>query len=162
MATTFLEMNAPAWLIPKLSADSEFVIKDAVVKQWQFNKFFYHWVGQDWEWTNRTRWSDAQWRDYAESDNLRTFIGLKQDAPVGYYELQWQDGANVELVYFGLTPKFIGKGYGGPLLSSAISAAWEWGARRVWVHTCDLDHPAALANYLARGFKIYQVIPENI
>ena len=162
MVTTFLEMNAPAGLIPKHSADPEFAIKEAVIKQWQFNKFFYHWVGQDWEWKNRTCWSDAQWQDYAENDNLRTFIDLKQGSPVGYYELQWQDGANVEIVYFGLTPKFIGKGYGGPLLSSAITVAWEWGARRVWVHTCDLDHPAALANYLARGFKIYQVIPENI
>jgi len=162
MATTFLEMNAPGELIPKHSADPEFVIKEAVVKQWQFNKFLYHWVGHDWEWINRAHWSDAQWWDYAENDNLRTFIGYKQGSPVGYYELQWQDGANVELVYFGLTPKFIGKGYGGPLLSSAITVAWEWGARRVWVHTCDLDHPAALANYLARGFKIYKVIPDNI
>ena len=162
MATTFLEMNAPAGLIPKPCTDPEFAVKEAVVKQWQFNKFLYQWVGQNWEWRNRLGWSDTQWRDYVENENLRTFIGFKQGSPVGYYELQWQDGADIEIVYFGLTPKFISKGYGGPLLSSAISTAWEWGARRVWLHTCELDHPTALANYLARGFKIYKVIAENI
>lgn len=31
------------------------------------------------------------------------------------------------------------------------------GAKRVWVHTCSLDGPNALANYQARGFQLYQV-----
>jgi GNAT superfamily N-acetyltransferase len=53
-------------------------------------------------------------------------------------------------------PSFIGKGLGGPLLSTAISRAWEMGAKRVWVHTCTLDHPRALGNYQARGFAVYR------
>jgi GNAT superfamily N-acetyltransferase len=48
-------------------------------------------------------------------------------------------------------------GLGGPLLSAAVTRAWEMGARRVWVHTCDLDHPRALANYQARGFRVFHV-----
>jgi GNAT superfamily N-acetyltransferase len=63
----------------------------------------------------------------------------------------------VEIVYFGLLPSFIGQKLGGPLLTSAIQRGWQTGASRVWVHTCDLDHPHALANYQARGMRVYQV-----
>ena len=75
----------------------------------------------------------------------------------GYYELHRPDGENAEIRYFGLAPQFLDKGFGGPLLSQAIRSAWEWpGTRRVWVHTCSLDHPAALANYQARGLQLYK------
>lgn len=57
---------------------------------------------------------------------------------------------------------FIGKGYGGHLLSDCIEQAWLWGAKRVWVHTCDLDHSSALKNYQARGLRLYKTIPENV
>lgn len=67
-------------------------------------------------------------------------------------------GENVEIAYFGLLPQFIGKGFGGHLLTRAVEQAWAMGARRVWVHTCTLDGPAALANYQARGFRIYKEV----
>ena len=41
------------------------------------------------------------------------------------------------------------------LLEDAIANAWRLGGRRVWLHTCSLDHPQALNNYLARGFKVF-------
>ncbi len=64
----------------------------------------------------------------------------------------------MEIVYFGLLPQFVGQGLGGHLLTEAVERAWQMDARRVWVHTCNLDHPAALKNYQARGFKLYQTI----
>jgi GNAT superfamily N-acetyltransferase len=66
----------------------------------------------------------------------------------------------VEIAYFGLLLKFIGRGLGGALLTSAIENAWAWSPTpsRVWVHTCNRDHPSALANYQARGFKIYKTV----
>ena len=63
--------------------------------------------------------------------------------------------AEVELAYFGLLPSFIGRGVGGALLTEAIRRAWALGPQRVWLHTCTLDHPAALPNYQKRGFRIY-------
>jgi GNAT superfamily N-acetyltransferase len=63
----------------------------------------------------------------------------------------------VQLAYFGLLPEFLGRRLGGWFLSESIARAWEWNARRVWVHTCSLDHPAALANYEARGMTVYQI-----
>ncbi len=71
--------------------------------------------------------------------------------------------SEVEIAYFGLLPEFIGRGLGGDLLTSAIENAWAWSPApfRVWVHTCNRDHPGALANYQARGFKIYKTVTSD-
>ena len=74
----------------------------------------------------------------------------------GYFELARQDDGAVEIVYFGLTPEFIGLGLGGPLLAAAVREAWGMGAKRVWLHTCTLDSERALPNYIARGFEPYK------
>ena len=126
--------------------------------QFQFNRFLYQLVGKDWAWTDRLSWSDEQWKAYAESDNLRTWVAYYKGSPAGYYELEQQKGGDVEIAYFGLAPKFIGQGFGGYLLSRAIKSAWKMkGTKRVWVHTCTLDHPSALHNYQARGLEVYRV-----
>ena len=62
----------------------------------------------------------------------------------------------MEIVYFGLLPQFVGAGLGSHLLTCTVERAWGMGARRVWVHTCTLDHPQALANYYARGFRLFK------
>jgi GNAT superfamily N-acetyltransferase len=58
----------------------------------------------------------------------------------------------VEIAYFGLLPDFIGRGWGKYLLTRAAGAAWSLNPTRIWLHTCTLDHPAALPNYIKRGF----------
>jgi GNAT superfamily N-acetyltransferase len=83
--------------------------------------------------------------------------GYGSGTPAGYFELERQAKGTVEIAYFGLLPGFIGKGLGAYLLTFATRSAWDMGAARVWVHTCDLDHPRALANYQARGFRIFHV-----
>jgi GNAT superfamily N-acetyltransferase len=83
--------------------------------------------------------------------------GYGSGTPAGYFELERQAKGNVEIAYFGLLPGFIGKGLGAYLLTFATRRAWDMGAARVWVHTCDLDHPRTLANYQARGFRIFHV-----
>jgi GNAT superfamily N-acetyltransferase len=75
----------------------------------------------------------------------------------GYFELKkWEDGST-EIAYFGLLQKFIGRGLGKYLLTSAVERAWADGATRVWLHTCTDDDTAALPNYLKRGFKPYKI-----
>ena len=89
---------------------------------------------------------------------LQTWIGYVRETPAGYFELDEQrenGNKQVELAYFGLLPSFVGRGVGGALLTEAIRRAWALGPQRVWVHTCTLDHPAALPNYQKRGFRIY-------
>ena len=77
-------------------------------------------------------------------------------APGGYFELSKQCDDSVEITYFGLMREYLGRGLGKALLSAAADRAWSLGASRVWLHTCTLDNPAALPNYLARGFEKYR------
>ena len=75
--------------------------------------------------------------------------------PAGYFELR-RNGTDIEIAYFGLLPAFTGRGLGAHLLTEAVEQAWAAGATRVWLHTSTLDHPAALPNYLKRGFTIFK------
>ncbi len=141
----------------KKAQPPELTVTEAQIKQARVNRFLYQFVGEHWQWCEKLSWSDKQWRDYAESENLRTWIGYSCGSIAGYYELQSQPDSTIELMYFGLGPASIGKGFGGALLSHAIDSAWSWGnPDRVWVHTCTLDHKHALTNYQARGFKIFK------
>jgi GNAT superfamily N-acetyltransferase len=157
IATTYLQMLSKDEHRPKYSADPRFQALEVSVKQWQYNRFLYSLVGAEWEWLDKLGWSDAQWAEYAQSATLRTFVGYYDGSLAGYFELLQNAADEVELAYFGLAPQFIGRGLGGPLLTAAIEEAWNMQPRRVWVHTCTLDHPNALKNYQARGFSIYKV-----
>jgi len=156
-----LEMLSPGQLRPKPEVPG-LEVKEAELKQFRFNRYLYQLVGEQWQWTDMLSWSDAQWQEHAESDTLRTWVAYYRGSIAGYYELQRQTHNTVELLYFGLAPGFIGQGFGGYLLSHAISSAWAWGdVDRVWVHTCSLDHPSALRNYQARGFELFQTETQN-
>lgn len=151
-----LEMRSRDQLIPGKPAEG-LDIREAQLKQWPLNRFLYQYVGGPWDWKDKLTWTDQQWQAYAEVDNLRTWVAYQQGSPAGYFELERQPGNEVEIKYFGLAEAFIGKGFGGCLLSRAIEEAWHWGnVTRVWVHTCSLDHPGALSNYQARGFQLYK------
>lgn len=121
----------------------------------ELNHFFFTQVGRPWRWYSRLPWTYAQWQTYLNDPAVQTWVGYVQGTPVGYCELQRQAEA-VELKFFGLLPAFTGQGLGGALLVRSIEQAWAMGAERVWVHTCSLDHPAALTNYQARGFRVFK------
>jgi GNAT superfamily N-acetyltransferase len=149
-------------LRPKRHADERFWIREATVPQWPFNRFLYLTVGAEWAWNDRRGWTDQQWQDYVGSDRLRTFIGCYDGSPAGYFELYCDDDHGIEIAYFGLLPAFIGRGFGGALLTTAIEEAWRMNPTRVWVHSCTLDHPAAIPNYMARGMKVYKVETHDV
>ena len=71
-----------------------------------------------------------------------------------------QELKETEISYFGLLEDYIGKGIGGYALSEAIKRSFEKKINRVWLHTCTLDHPNALKNYIARGMRVFK--KENI
>jgi GNAT superfamily N-acetyltransferase len=157
LTTYYLEMTSPSSLKESTAANGLKIV-ECEIKQFQFNRFLYQLVGGAWQWTDKNAWTNAQWQAFAENENLRTWVGYVKGSPAGYFELQRQGGGDVEIAYFGLAPRFIGRGLGGCLLARAIKSAWVWqGTRRVWVHTCSLDHPRALPNYLARGLVVYNV-----
>jgi len=123
----------------------------------QLNKFFYKNVGKDHKWIDRLVWSDNQWIDYVSNKNLRTFIFKKKDDLVGFFELIFNpEKREIEIAYFGLLEEYRNKKLGSYLLSQAIKKSFENNIKRVWLHTCSLDHKNALNNYIARGMKIFK------
>lgn len=156
VTTFYLQMFDPGRLRGKPQPHARFEVRESEIAQPAVNRFLYRYVGAAWQWTDRDQWSDDAWRANIETDRLRTWIAYDRGTPAGYFELQKQAGDEVEILYFGLAEAFIGKGYGGYLLTRAIEEAWAWGAKRVWVHTCTQDHPSALANYKGRGFEVYE------
>ena len=164
----YLEMHSPDSHKAK-SITPDLQITEACVKQYQVNKMLYELVGEDWCWNEKSDWTVSDWQQYCETDNLRTWMAYSQGSIAGYFELQKKhdaprideevnegiDDEVNEIAYFGLTPKFIGRGFGGVMLSEAITQAWRWGnPDRVIVNTCTLDHPSALSNYRSRGFEV--------
>ena len=152
----YLEMKQKKELKAKLPIQ-DLNITETVIKEYRFNRFLYCLVGEAWQWLDKINDPDEVWQAYSERENLRTWVAYYQGAIAGYFELEIGEDNQVEIKYFGLAAKFIGKGFGGALLSYAIEQAWtSCKAKRVWVHTCSLDHPSALANYQARGFSLYK------
>ncbi len=154
--TNYLQMTSLTELNAKTDARG-MGLMECEIPQYKFNRYLYQTVGESWDWIDRLVWTDEQWQCYTQDEHLRTWVAYVKGTPAGYFELQKQGDGDVEIAYFGLVPQFIGKGYGGYLLSQAIRNAWNWpGTTRVWVHTCSLDHPSALCNYKARGMTIYR------
>ena len=126
-------------------------------KDFQLNKFFYKKIGKNHQWVDRLIWTDLKWIDYVSNENLFTYVLTDQDEIAGYFELLLnQHNKEAEIIYFGILEEYFGKKLGGYLLSEAIKQSFKMKSRRIWVHTCSLDHKNALENYLSRGMKIFK------
>ena len=102
-------------------------------------------------------WSEKQWVDYLNNQYVKTYILKENDNLIGYFEqIFYEAEKDSEIAYFGVLEEYIGQRYGGYLLSEAIKISFEKGSKRVWVHTCSLDHKHALQNYKARGMKVFK------
>ena len=145
---TYLEITDPAAIRPARPIAAEIHRVDP--PDGAVNRAFYEAVGRDYAWNDHRGRDDAWWQAHAEV--VETWV-LMGDA--GYYELE-PDGDDVQVAYFGLVPAFHGRGLGGLLLEHALRRGFELGTR-VWLHTCTLDGPHALANYLARGLVPFRV-----
>lgn len=117
-----------------------------------YYRFLYNAVGNDYHWLSRRKLSD---------DELAAIIGDPQNelhvlhvdgSPAGFAELDRRRPEEIELVQFGLMPGFTGQGLGRWFLQWTIDKAWSYQPRRFWLHTCTLDHPAAVPLYKKAGF----------
>src|SRR5437762_1671777 len=155
VTTWYLEMLSPQQLRPAKLPVAEARVERADIPSPELSRFLYTAVGGQWYWWARLEWNYWRWLEYLDRPAVETLVLYVSGTPAGYDELEVQPDDNVEVAYFGLLPHFIGEGLGRYLLTAGVVSAWDQGARRVWVHTCSLDGPHALANYLARGFSQY-------
>ncbi|MFC6977742.1 GNAT family N-acetyltransferase [Microbulbifer taiwanensis] len=122
----YLQMTSPEQIRGKPRPEG-LEVMEAEVKEFRFNRYLYQLVGEAWQWADRLKLPDADWQRYAEREQLRTWVAYHRGSIAGYYELEQQAGGDVQIAYFGLAPKFIGRGYGGYLLTHALESAWSWG-----------------------------------
>jgi ribosomal protein S18 acetylase RimI-like enzyme len=133
----------------------EIVLLDPV--NFQLNKFFYKNIGKKHRWVDRLIWSEQQWIDYVSNSKLKTFVLRKKNDLVGFFELIFHlENKEVEIAYFGILEEYQNKKLGSFLLSEAIKKSFNENIKRIWLHTCSLDHKNALKNYLARGLKVFK------
>ena len=150
----YLEINSINELKAKRTLSDDFTLSEAEKSKFDLNKFFYKQIGKKHQWIDRLIWQDKNWIEYVSNKNLKTFILQKNNDFVGYFELLFNKN-ECEIAYFGILEEFIGKGYGGFLLSEAIRIGFK-NANRIWVHTCSLDHPNAIENYKSRGMRVFK------
>ena len=121
-----------------------------------YYRFFYDAVGDQWHWSSRKQLADAEIAAILNDPKVEMHVLYCDGVPAGFAELDRRTEGEIELVQFGLLPDFIGKGLGKYFLQWTIDQAWGCKPRRFWLHTCTLDHPAALPNYLKAGFVVYR------
>jgi GNAT superfamily N-acetyltransferase len=150
---TYLEMrNEPANLEIRQPLNTEFIrVIDPPV---HFYRYLYNTVGEQWLWYERRKITDEELVELIYRDNIAIYVLYVKGIPAGYSELDFQKN-DTNLVYFGLMPEFIGKGYGKYFLNQTIKEAWSKKNNRLWVHTCTLDAPNAMEFYQMAGFNIY-------
>lgn len=153
---TYLELPALADLKPAKIEDSLLRLARVPVPSVPLAQRLYREVGDAYHWHDRWRWSEEQWRDWVTRPGFGTWILTWDGELAGFFDLHWEENGGCEVELFGLVKAFHGKGLGKHLLSAAVEIAFTIGAERVWLHTCTLDDPAALPNYLARGFKPFK------
>ena len=159
----YLEIKSLTELKDKKKPSDNYIVEKVFPDDFQLNKFFYKQIGRNHHWNNRLVWDDKKWIDYVSNPNIFTFILKDNEDIAGFFELIYhKDKSEVEIAYFGLLTDYMDKKLGGYMLTEAIKISFSFKVKRVWVHTCSLDHKNALKNYLSRGMKIYSTEKINV
>ena len=153
----YLEINSLKDLKKVKEISENYSVELLSPTNFQLNKFFYKNVGKKHKWVDRLIWTEAQWIDYVSSKKVKTYIFKNKNDLAGFFELISNiKKQEVEIAYFGLLEEFQNKKLGSYLLTKAIKISFTDNVKRVWLHTCSLDHKNALNNYIARGMKIFK------
>ena len=151
----YLEMLAPSQRSVQAPRDGLTVLHDQAPTVPHY-RFLYDAVGKDYQWLGRRKLSDAELAAVIHDPRNELHVLHVDGSPAGFAELDRRQLDEIELVQFGLMPEFIGQGLGKWFLQWTIDKAWSYQPRRFWLHTCTLDHSAALSTYKKAGFVQFQ------
>ena len=150
---TYLEMLTP----PDHSVPpSPLSLKRVEVPEPEHYRGLFRRVGAPWLWFSRLTLDDAHLAEIIQHPKVELYSVLNDSNQVGMLELDFREPHECELSFIGLVPELAGQGHGRWLLAEALRLAWREGVDRVHVHTCSLDHPAALAAYRRAGFTPFK------
>ena len=153
----YLEIKSLNELVESEKPSNDLILELINPPNFQLNKFLYKEVGKKHHWVDRLVWNDKQWIEYTSNENAKTYVLKENRDLVGYFELIFHKEKNeIEIAYLGLLEEYHNKKLGSYLLCNAIKKSFSEKPKRVWVHTCSLDHKNALSNYISRGMKIFK------
>ena len=164
VTVTYLEMTSPDRRSPVPGMVEPTAILRAERPTISFYRYLYDTVGADWNWFMRRRLCDEELAAIIHDERVEVFVLYVRGVPAGYVELDRRVEGEVEIAYFGLIPEYVGRGFGKYLLAWGLARAWSYRPRRVWLHTCSLDHPRALGVYQRAGLEVYhrEVVQEPV
>ncbi len=147
---TYLEMRAPPEH-PALS--SPLSLSRVEVPQPEHYRALFRLIGAPWLWFSRLTLDEPHLAEIIQHPKVELYsVRGEAGEEVGMVELDFREPHECELAFIGLVPALSGQGHGRWLLAEAVRLAWREGVDRVHVHTCSLDHPAALSAYRRAGF----------
>ena len=150
---TFLEMHEPPSGAMPPSPLSLRQIEDPELDAY---RELFRLIGSRWLWFSRLIMSDQELAAIIRDPKVELYVVEQDGRDVGMLELDFRETGQCELAFVGLAPELSGQGHGRWLLAQALRLAWRDGIKRVHVHTCSLDHPAALSAYRRAGFTPYR------
>ena len=159
---TCVEMTSPDQLVPARSPPVPLHLQRVDGAAAPVLRSTYARIGAPHGWIGRSSWSDADWEHELARPGVRAWLAHVDGEIAGLVELEAEPDGDVGIVVFGLVPEFVGRGFGGALLTLATRLAWALtsptgvSATRVWVQTSSHDHPHALPNYERRGFRAFR------
>jgi len=150
----FLEMRSPPRLPLRPPPEEDVLVRHVAAPTERFYRYLYDGVGEPWSWTRRRSLSGEQLLRLVHDPRIEIQVLYAQGVPAGFAELDLRRPPEIELVYFGLLPEFIGRGLGAFFLEQCLHQIWRHRPQRVWLHTRALDHPRARGNYERAGFVL--------
>ena len=151
---TYLEMREPPHL-PSIQRPEGWTLQRIDHDRPRYRSLFRA-VGEPWLWFSRAVLPDDKLAAILDDPKVEAFALHDGIGDVGLLELDFRADGEVELAFLGLVPGFIGQGAGRFLMNEAIRRAFARPTQRLFVHTCTLDSPSALAFYLRSGFMPYR------
>lgn len=152
---TYLEMTAPPVANP-LPDRSDLNLEKVDKPKLDWYRSLYRAIGENWLWFTRLRMADDDLRDILESKNTEVYALRSKGQVVGLFEMDLSAFPDIEIAFFGTIPDQYGTGAGRWMMTKGLLLAWAKSPKRVWLHTCNLDHPAALPFYRHTGFTPYK------
>ncbi len=151
---THLEMTTrPA---PRPDPAGEWSLRRVEAPDLDWFRDLYRRIGEQWLWFSRIRMLDTELAAILHSAQVEVYALMHEGRDEGLLELDFREAGHCEISFFGVTEKLVGTGAGRWLMNRALERAWSQPVPRVWLHTCNFDHPSALAFYQRSGFRPFR------